>query len=213
MNKVECREVSLTFTQQPIIYHFNQVFEPGQITLLQGPNGSGKTSLLRMLWGYLQPTKGDILWDDVPVTALNSKAISAQCVVQTQQNMPFLSYLVQEYMGLGLDHRPGWFRYYSDTVDRMGLGVLKGQPLAFLSGGERQRVKCARTLLTALLHKGPGLLLIDEFERALDVAWRERIGEVWQGFAKNGWIVVIATHEWGAAMACKALIKLKKEIR
>jgi ABC-type Mn2+/Zn2+ transport system ATPase subunit len=159
----------------------------GQRVGLLGPNGGGKTTLLRAMLGELPPLRGSLL-------------VNARCGVVPQTERSRLDYPVSALdvalMG-SLSHLPWWRRpgrserrAALDALDAVGLRELAGDTFGELSGGQRQRVLVARGLV-----QEAGLLLLDEPFSGLDSDSAQRLEDLIAKLAADGRGVVVATHD------------------
>lgn len=145
--------------------------QPGEFVGLIGPNGSGKTSLLRCAFRYAKPQRGTIALDSDDVWA-QSPRWSAQRIAVLMQDMPDDSGLsVEEVVAIGrTPHKRAFDAANADDLARIDqaladVGLLDARTRAFatLSGGERQRALLARALVQA-----PQVLMLDEPTNHLD---------------------------------------------
>ena len=146
----------------------------GEWVALIGPNGSGKTTMLRAIAGIV-PCTGDIFLDGQPVRRLSHRKLARLIayVPQDPHLPPEMTGL--DYVLLGRTPHLGYFAVESgadrkiclDLLDRMRLGDMAGRRLATMSGGEAQRLVLARTLA----QQAP-ILLLDEPTSALDLGRR-----------------------------------------
>lgn len=140
-----------------------------------GPNGSGKTSLLRAIDQTLR-ANGDIRLNGVRVSSLSALARAKQIAVMAQNDSPDPRLTLEDYVGLGrfpfaremtdADHNA----IIGQSINETGLAHLRHRTLGSLSGGERQRASLARALAQT-----PRLLLLDEPTNHLDHPGREAI--------------------------------------
>ena len=166
---------------------------PGERLVIIGPNGSGKTSLLRMIAQELTPRRGDILFDGQPLASYSPRQRAQMIAVLSQHDAPDLSLTVEEYIALGrlpyarsVPHRENR-AIVANVIQDTGLAHLKARPLAQLSGGERQRIALARALAQT-----PRLLLLDEPTNHLDFVRR---AEFLARVKRQGITVIAALHD------------------
>ncbi|RMQ43930.1 Iron-chelate ABC transporter, FeCT family, ATP-binding protein [Pseudomonas cichorii] len=145
--------------------------EEGEFVGLIGPNGSGKTSLLRCAYRFNQPDSGSLHLDGQDIWQQTPRW-SAQHIAVMLQEFPQESGLtVQDVVAMGRTPHQGWFDSESaedqalinEILSQAGLQGLSEHSFASLSGGEKQRVLLARALV-----QKPGLLILDEPTNHLD---------------------------------------------
>ena len=164
-------EVSFAYADQPILRRASCTIPAGDVTLLTGPSGTGKTSLVDLIAGLLQPDSGSIRIDGVPLSTVDLQAWRHE-IGYVPQEMLLLHESVFANVTLGdaeltaadveaaLRAAEAW-----DFVRALpdGMETRVGERGARLSGGQRQRIAIAR----ALVHS-PQLLILDEATTALD---------------------------------------------
>src|SRR6202161_2494237 len=143
---------------------------PGEIGALLGPSGSGKSSLLRMIYGLTKPSAGDVYWHGTPISRANP---NVSIVFQSFALFPWLTVLENveaplQARGLAADARREQSLRIVDTV---GLDGFEAAFPKELSGGMRQRVGFARAL-----GGQPEVLFMDEPFSALDVLTAGTLG-------------------------------------
>ncbi|MDB5974645.1 MAG: multidrug transporter [Nevskia sp.] len=180
---IELRDVSFRYGPQvdgrsPVLDRLNARIDAGAITALIGPSGTGKSTLLDLVAGLLQPTSGQVLIDGRRLSPdlLAAWRNSIACV---GTDSPLFHTSLRENLCMGA---PGasdaelWqaldFAAAGDFVTRLpdALDTLIGDRGAMLSGGERQRICLARAVL-----QRPALLILDEATNALDAETEARI--------------------------------------
>lgn len=161
----------------------------GECLAVIGPNGSGKTSLLRAIGSELTHLKGDIRLMGRTVTALTRQQRAKQVAVLSQHDAPDLRLSVEDYVALGrIPHARDAPRHIhdaivDDAIRETGLQRLRERSLFALSGGERQRAALARVLAQT-----PKLVLLDEPTNHLDPPGRVEL----LSLVKNKGITVVA---------------------
>jgi ABC-2 type transport system ATP-binding protein len=172
--------------------------QQGRITGFLGPNGSGKTTTLRMLCGLLTPDSGhgealglDIVRDAAEVkrrTGYMTQRFSLYEDLTIEENLQFSARVH------GLDRRRERVR---DAIDKLGLTQRKEQLAGKLSGGWKQRL----ALAAATLHE-PQLLLLDEPTAGVDPQARRTFWDEIHALAANGMTVMVSTHYMDEAERC-----------
>jgi zinc transport system ATP-binding protein len=173
--------------------------EPGTTLGLIGPNGGGKTTLIRLLLGLLEPTSGSVRVDGLPP----AKAIARGDVIgYLPQNPPRSSRLplsVRQVVRTGLAGKTGVLRghkrddldFCDDLLVRVGLADLADRPVGMLSGGELQRVYIARALAPR-----PKILLLDEPTTGIDRLGQQQFLESIAALKQRlGLTVVFVSHD------------------
>lgn len=168
-----------------------------------GPNGSGKTTAIRMLCGLLTPTAGTavVLGHEVPGDA---KLLKPQIGYMTQKFSLYSDLTVQENLSFIADiytyPRADRRNRIEDLIDRYDLGAQRKQFAGTLSGGQKQRL----ALACAVLNK-PQLLLLDEPTSAVDPKSRRDFWEKLFALANTGTTILVSTHYMDEAERCHRL--------
>lgn len=163
--------------------------DAGGIHCIYGTNGSGKSSLLRLLAGAAQPRQGTIRWKGLR----QPPAPGVDCVLVTQAgpwpHWSAMRNIVEPMLEQGLQADVADARARS-LVEILGLEGLEARHAHQLSGGQQQRVVLARALALA-----PKAILLDETMSAQSEAWAWRIGELLLSFAEKGRLVIVVSHD------------------
>ncbi|MBF8377331.1 ATP-binding cassette domain-containing protein [Alicyclobacillus mali] len=181
--------VQKVYGQRVVLDDLDLRIGKGEFIAIVGHSGTGKSTLLRLLAGLEQPTRGDVLIDDSPVTGLTP---TARVMFQDARLLPWLS--VFDNVAVVLP-KPDKLQV-EQALDRVGLLEHRHKWPAQLSGGQRQRVALARALVVR-----PPLLLLDEPLGALDALTRlemqSLIESLWR---EERFTAVLVTHDVSEAV-------------
>lgn len=188
---LEVREVSKMYENQRGVRHMDFSMDRGEIVGFLGPNGAGKTTTMRMITGYLNPTKGQIRIDGLSMAEHPRKARrKIGYLPETPPLYPELS--VYAYLKFIADLRDIPVREQKkrigDVVEKLGLGGREKQIIRGLSKGYRQRLGLAQ----AILHQ-PDLLVLDEPTSGLDPKQIIEIRQLIKELGENH-TVLLSTH-------------------
>jgi len=163
----------------------------GAPTVLIGPNGSGKTTVLRLAMGLLAPSEGRVTFGGRPDVPPERRALMLQRPVMLRRTAGAnIAY------ALATGPRPAaeWPPRIAELLDLVGLAGFGRRPARRLSGGEQQRLALARALA-----RDPEVLLLDEPTASLDPAATKAVEDVIRTAIARGIKVVLSTHDLGQA--------------
>ena len=200
---VETRELTRRFGALIAVDRLSLRIESGEVFGLLGPNGSGKTTTIRMLCGLLQPSAGTALVAGIEVTVAPEQ-VKRRIGYMSQRFGLYEDLTVAEnltfYAGVyGLGGAPRAARL-AEVSGFLGLGPRLGQLAAQLSGGWKQRL----ALGCALLHR-PTVLFLDEPTAGVDPAARRTFWRTVYDLARQGTTVIVTTHYMDEAERCGRL--------
>jgi tungstate transport system ATP-binding protein len=163
----------------------------GAPTVLIGPNGSGKTTMLRLAMGLLAPSAGRITWGGRDRTDGRRLAMVSQRPVMLRRSaFANVTYALSATGVAGARRNDR----AEELLARVSLSNQAARPARRLSGGEQQRLALARALA-----RDPEVLCLDEPTASLDPANTKAVEEVVTAIAASGVNVVMATHDLGQA--------------
>jgi ATP-binding cassette subfamily B protein RaxB len=176
---IELRNVSYRYaeTEPYVLRDISLTIEPGRFVTIMGPSGGGKTTLVKIMLGLLEPTSGEVLVDGIPLPVLGARAFREQ-VGAVMQDDQLLSGSIADnicFFDPAFDHE--WMIACARAAGvhdeimatPMAYNSLIGDMGSSLSGGQKQRVLLARAL-----YRRPKMLFLDEGTAHLDVE-KERV--------------------------------------
>lgn len=195
---VDVRGLNKSFGDKHVVQDLSIQVGAGRITGFLGPNGSGKTTTLRMLCGLLTADtgEGEVLGLDFRREA---GLIKRQTGYMTQKFSLYEDLSIEENLTFvarvyGLDNRR---RRVGEALERLGLENRRRQLAGSLSGGWKQRL----ALASAILHE-PRLLLLDEPTAGVDPKARREFWDEIHALSAEGLTVLVSTHYMDEAERC-----------
>jgi iron complex transport system ATP-binding protein len=186
----------------------------GSLTGLLGPNGCGKTTLLRLLSGVERPGSGAVTLDGRDLTGFGRRALARRIAVVPQETHPAFDYSVLDMVLMGRHPHLGAFefegpadlRVAQEALEATNTWHLADRPFSALSGGEKQRVVIASALAQA-----GDVLLLDEPTASLDLGAQLDVAALLLKLHRDREVtMVMATHDLNfAASVCDTLVLMK----
>ncbi|SNS70175.1 metal ABC transporter ATP-binding protein [Rhodococcoides kyotonense] len=197
MSAVELRDAALAFGERTLWQNLDLTVESGEFIAVLGPNGSGKTSLLKVLLGQNHLTHGTATIAGQPVRHGQSGVGYVPQQRSIDDGLPLRG---RDLVGLGWDgHRWGLGlrgmrerkRIVQSAIDQVDAGAFAGAPVGTMSGGEQQRLRIAQALVG-----DPSVLLCDEPLLSLDLANQRLVsGLIDRRRREHDTAVLFVTHE------------------
>ena len=194
-NKIIAIEnVWLSYTDKNILEDINLDIYQGDFLLITGPNGGGKTSLLRTILRLQSPTKGRISFfiQGDPVSSLDMGSLPQKKSIDSR-----FPITVEEVVASGLmgNTQKGNTKFDSkkeidEMLDLMGITALRNKPIGVLSGGQLQRSLFGRALISK-----PEMLILDEPASYIDRQFGNRMFEILRDLSSNGTTIMMVSHE------------------
>lgn len=200
---IKARDVSVSLGGRSIVAGVDFEAQPGHVTVIVGPNGSGKTTFLKALSGELAYS-GSMSLNGRSLAGMRQVEVAAFRAVLPQATSLAFPFTVREVVQLGLlggrsGALPGEDRRLPErALARVDLDGFAGRFYQELSGGEQQRVQLARILCQVwapLLEGAPRYLLLDEPVSSLDIKHQLIIMDIARDFARRGGGVVTILHD------------------
>jgi zinc transport system ATP-binding protein len=193
---IELRDVSFSYKSEPTLEHISFTIAPGDYIGVIGPNGGGKTTLIKLLLGLLKPQAGSVLLWDTPVRnfkAWHKIGYVPQRVGAGEFRLPIT---VEEVVRFGRINAPKSDRaqntaIISEAMERVGITDLAQRQLSELSGGQQQKAYIAKALAGQ-----PEVLVLDEPTVGVDVRAQDEFYQLVAGLnKKQGLTIIMVSHD------------------
>ncbi|HHO47197.1 MAG TPA: ABC transporter ATP-binding protein [Desulfobacteraceae bacterium] len=192
---VSFEQVDFSYNGEPVLLDVNLQIHDREMIGIIGPNGGGKTTLLRLILGQLKPDRGKILVFGQPPDRSSHRLGYVPQHMQFDSNFP-VSVLDVVLMGLAGKSGPGPFSGKLKKTAELALASVdllayRTRSFAELSGGQRQRVLIARALASS-----PDMLLFDEPTANVDTSAGEKLYEILENLNRKMTILIVS-HDIG----------------
>jgi len=217
MKTLETRDLTCAYDSRRVLEDLCLAAHSGEVLALIGPNGVGKTTLLRAMARLLRPYCGTVLLASQNLWHMAPRSVARQLALAPQVDGAIWPLTVEQAVALGRAPHRGWLLPLSaddrTSVERAlqqtGLATLRERRVTKLSGGEQRRVVLARALA-----QEPEVLLLDEPTAHLDLKYQTEILERVHRLAhQNGLAVVMTLHDLNQAALCADRLALLAEGR
>lgn len=201
---IEVRNLTKSFGDKVVLDNINVTFETGKTNLIIGQSGSGKTVLMKNLVGLLQPTSGEVLYDDRDFTQMSKKE---KVLMRREMGMIFQSAALFDSLNVlenvmfpldmfsNINYRERVKRA-QECLDRVNLIEAQQKYPGEISGGMQKRVAIARAIVM-----NPKYLFCDEPNSGLDPKTSLVIDELLSGITKDyNMTTIINTHDMNSVM-------------
>lgn len=179
-----------------IIHDVSQHIARGEFLGIIGPNGGGKTTLVKSILGLVKPMSGSVTYHDLMGNPV--KRVSTGYLPQRKDIDTLFPITVEEVILSGLMSRLGWFRrptkvqqhQLDEVLNTVGLTEKRHAPIGALSGGQIQRAMVGRAII-----RHPELLVLDEPNSYLDMAFESQLYQILRDLNKGGTTILMVSHE------------------
>lgn len=205
---LQINNACIEYGHKRLFEHLTLHVQKGEMLCITGESGSGKTSLLRAVLGFVPLKKGEIRIDGIPLSAKTIGSIR-QKIAYIPQELSFPSEWVREMIQLPFDLKANQANRFSqekllEYFHFLGLEKeLLRKRVCEISGGQKQRVMIA---ISALLEKP--LFIIDEPTSALDKESSHRTLAFFQNLARKGRTIIVISHDQQFASGCNRIFTL-----
>ena len=190
--------LSFSYGAHEVLKSVSFAAEYGEFLCVLGPNGVGKSTLLRCMLGLLTPSAGGTFLDGREIAGMQASELSRYVAYIPQSHSPVFNYSVLDTVLMGTTAQLGRFsspgkRQRSialEMLERLGIDDLQGRGYRNLSGGERQLVLIARAMA-----QQAKILIMDEPSSSLDFGNRIRVMQTVKTLTEDGYCVIQSTHD------------------
>ncbi len=192
---LKASSLSFNLNEKWLIENISLEFKPGCIYGIIGPNGSGKTTFLKVLAGLWKASSGMVFWKDEELLSLDRQTISRIISLVPQNGQVHFEFTVAQVVEMGTYARQNLSHKEKKmltewALNRVNVWHLREQPATQISHGERQRMYIARSLVT----QSP-ILMLDEPTSNLDIHHQIEIWKLLRVLAKENKLIIVANHD------------------
>lgn len=216
---LKLEEIYYNIRGKKILQNIHLQFEPGKIHMILGPNGSGKTSLLKIASGQIDNYQGKVLYDQKSIREIDlSELAKYRGYLSQQNNIPF-PLKVSELVSMGryphFEFQPSKKdnEIVQEVSEKLAIQHLSQRDYTTLSGGEQQRVQFARVLAQIWESKENQnrYLFLDEPLNNLDIQFQKYLLETIRSLITSNLVVIMIVHDINWALAYANEVYFMKE--
>lgn len=197
------RDLTIGYRDRVVGRHLDIVLETGEVLALLGPNGGGKTTLLKTLLGLLAPRSGEVVLGDRKLSEYSSRERARLIAYVPQAHVATFAFTVEAIVLMGRTAHGGFLggpaaadrAAVAQALERFGISRLRERPYTTISGGERQLVLLARALA-----QEPRFIVLDEPTASLDFGNQGKVMREIRKLGASGHGVLFTTHDPNHAM-------------
>jgi len=195
---IEGRDLTIGYPDRTVGRDLDVALSTGEVLALLGPNGGGKTTLLKTLLGLIKPKAGEVRLGGKPLDNYSIRERARVVAYVPQVHISTFAFTVETVVLMGrtahgsLFSRPsGQDRAVAQAaLERFGIAALASRPYTMIAGGERQLVLLARALA-----QEPQFIVLDEPTASLDFGNQGKVMREIRALAKSGHGVLFTTHD------------------
>jgi iron complex transport system ATP-binding protein len=195
---LEARDLAVGYGRRVVGQGFSFGVGAGEVLALLGPNGGGKTTLLKTLLGLIAPLGGEVVLDGEPLARMPVRERARRLAYVPQGSTSPFAFSVAETVLMGRSAHASLFAAPSardreaaqEALARLGIAALGERPVTEISGGERQLALIARAIA-----QEPRLVILDEPTASLDFGNQGRVLRELRALAASGLGVIVSTHD------------------
>ncbi|MFQ2122971.1 cytochrome c biogenesis heme-transporting ATPase CcmA [Aeromonas jandaei] len=189
---LQVNNLSCVREDRTLFEHLSFTVSPGDLVQIEGPNGVGKTSLLRLLTGLSQPFSGEVLWNGENIRACRDEYHASLLYLGHQPGVkaaltPFENLTFYQQLHHSAQTKSDLWQ----ILARVGLAGFEDNPTGQLSAGQQRRVALARLWLC----NQPSLWILDEPFTAIDKQGVKVLEQLFLAHADRGGMVILTTHQ------------------
>ncbi len=196
--KLSVENLHAGYGDRTVVRGVDFIVQPGQVSVIIGPNGCGKTTLLKAIGRLVKPTAGRVLLDEIDVWGARPSEVAQHLSLLPQQPIAPEGITVEDLVRYGRHPHQGLLRQWSQTdyeyleqaLDETQLQAIRHERLEHLSGGQRQRA-----WLAMCLAQDTPLVLLDEPTSALDLGHQVEVLKLVRALAASGKSFLLVLHD------------------